>query len=58
MRTGGSRNSVILIDGVLDKLKTWLMKEDSEQLRLGVTFPHEMSPSTFLQRALDIEAVQ
>ena len=47
-----------MIGDGLAKLKDELSKEDSEKQKLGMDFPHEMSPAAFLQRALDIEAAQ
>lgn len=46
------------LDDVLDKLKGQLAREDLERQKAGVTFPHKVSPSEFLQHALKIEAAQ
>lgn len=42
----------------MDDLKQQLAKEDAGRQGAGVTFAHEISPSTFLQRALEVEAAQ
>jgi hypothetical protein len=45
-------------DIALSELKSQLAKEDSERRKAGGTFTHEITPSIFIQRALDIEAAQ
>lgn len=42
----------------MDALKKQLAKEDGRQQKIGVSSTQEMSPSAFLQRALEVEAVQ
>jgi hypothetical protein len=42
----------------LNKLKDQLAKEDQDQQKAGVVFPHQMSPSVFLQQALEVEVAQ
>lgn len=49
---------MVLTGETLNKLKGQLAKEESEQLKIGVSFPHDVSPSIFLQRAFDVEAAQ
>lgn len=43
---------------MLVKLKKQLEREDKEQQSAGVTFLHGLSPATFLQNALEVEATQ
>jgi hypothetical protein len=47
-----------LVDGLLNELRDQLAREDLEQRKAGVIFPHEMSPAAFLRVGLDIEAAQ
>lgn len=43
---------------VLTELKNQLAKEDSEKHKAGITFPYKMTPSVFIQWALEIETAQ
>jgi hypothetical protein len=47
-----------LKDVALAKLKDQLSKEDSEKRKAGTTFAHKMTPSVFVQQALEVEAAQ
>lgn len=46
------------VDGAVEQLRTRLAKKELRQRKGGVVFPHALSPSEFLQRALDVEAAQ
>ena len=50
--------SCCLKDVALAKLKDQLAKEDSDKRMAGIAFPHKMTPSVFVQQALEIEAAQ
>ena len=43
---------------LLDRLKRQLTQEDLEQKGSGVSFPHEVTPTGFLQLALKVESAQ
>ena len=45
-------------DTALAELKIQLAKEDSNNRKTGTTFAPEMTPSVFIQRALEVEAAQ
>lgn len=45
-------------DIMLAGLKDQLAREDSEKHKAGTTFAHRMTPSVFIQQALEIETAQ
>ena len=47
-----------LKDTALAGLKDQLAKEDSDKRKAGTTFTHKMTPSVFIQQALEVEAAQ
>lgn len=48
----------LLKDTALAGLKDQLAKEDSDTHKKGINFPHKMTPSLFIQQALEVEAAQ
>jgi hypothetical protein len=49
---------VLLKDGALAALKARLAEEDLAKRKAGTTFVHRMTPSMFVQQALEIEDAQ